>query len=212
MFTQSRPTPSALVGAKTETEERIKEPNSEKGQKLEQVSNLQYSETNVEVASKMTKVEEGQLEIKHSTRQDGVEDPRQTDSEYKLESQLGRLRLQDHTPRTTRPVREMIGSPNLEELAAPTSPVEEQKDSGGKCDFLVPDIAENSPLPFGFLSPNAETHPPGVECAQPYSRIPARPVVTGAMRRPLLLFNDRYCHFPLSNIEGDQNFFKAIIL
>lgn len=218
MFTQSQTTLSAPDGAKTEMEERIKEPNSEKGENMEQVSNLQYSQTNVEFGSKMTKVEEEELEIKNATCQERVENPQQTDREPKLGSQLGRLLLQDYIPKTTHPVQ-AISSPSLEESAAPsdhrlqqtTSTVEKQKGSCDTNDFLVPGIAKNSQLPFGFASPNTATHPVGVECEQPYLHIPARPVITQTMQHPPLLFNHRYCHFPLSTFEGDQNFFRAIL-
>lgn len=103
MFTQSQTTLSAPVGANTEMEERIKEPNSEKGENM--VSNLQYSEKNVEFGSKMTKVEKKELEIKNVTCQERVVDPQQTDREPKLGSQLGRLLLQDYIPKTTHPVQ-----------------------------------------------------------------------------------------------------------
>lgn len=220
MFTQSQTTLSAPVGAKTEREERIKEPNSEKGENMEQVSNLQYSETNVEFGSKMTKVEEEELEIKNVTCQDRVEDPQQTDWEPKLGSQLGCLPLQDYIPKTTHPVQEAITSPSLEESAAPsdhrlqqtTSTVEKQDVSWDTYDFLVPGFAKNSQLPFGFASPNTATHPVGVECEQPYLHIPARPVITQAMPHPPLLFNHGYCQFPLSKFEGDQKMFRYIIL
>lgn len=201
-------------------EERIKEPNSEKGENMEQVSNIQYSETSVEFGSKMTKVEEEELELENATCQEKVEDPQQTDWEPRLGSQLGRLLLQDYIPKTTHPVQEAITSPSLEESAAPsdhklqrtTSTVEKQKDSWATYDFLVPGIAKNSQLPFGFASPSTATHPVGEECEQPYLHIPARPVITQAMRHPPLLFNHGCCHFPLSTFEGDQNFFRSIIL
>ncbi|XP_056867973.1 protein angel homolog 1 isoform X2 [Takifugu flavidus] len=186
-------------------EKRIKEPNSEKGENMEQVSKLQYSETNVEFGPEMTKVEEEELEIKNATCQERVEDPQQTDWEPKLGSQLGRLLLQDYIPKTILPVQEAITSPSLEESAAPsdhrlqqtTSTGEKQKDS-----FLVPGIAKNSQLSFGFASPNTATHPVGVECEQPYLHIPARPVITQVMQHPPLLFNHQYCHFPLSTFEA----------
>lgn len=222
MFTQSQTTLAAPVGAKTEMEERIKEPNSEKGQNMEQVSNLQKSETNVEFGSKMTEVEEEEeeeVEIKNATCQERVEDPQQTDWEPKLGSQLGSLLVQDYIPETTHPVQDAITSPSLGESAAPsdhrlqqtTSTVEKQNVSWDTYDFLLPGIAQNSQLPFGFASPNTATHPV-VECEQPYLHIPAHPVTTQAMRHPPLLFNHRYCHFPLSTFEGDQNFFRSIIL
>lgn len=209
MFTQSQTTLSAPVGAETEMEERIKEPNSQKGENMDQVSNLQYSETNVG---------EEELEIKNATGQDRVEDPQQADWEPKLGSQLGRLLLQDYIPKTNHPVQEAITLPSLEESAASsdhrlqqtTNTVVKQKDSCDTHDtFIVPGIAKNSQLPFGFASPNTATHPVG---EQPYPHIPVRPVITQAMRHPPLLFNHGYCHFPLSIFEGDQIFLRSIIL
>lgn len=114
MFTQSQTTLSAPVGAKTEMEERIKEPNSEKGENMEQVSNLQHSETNVE---------EEELAMKNATCQDRVEDPQQTDWKPKLQSQLGRLLLQDYIPKTTHPVQAISSpSPYLHIPARPVIP------------------------------------------------------------------------------------------
>lgn len=220
MFTQSQTSP--VIGAKTETKERTKEPNSEKGENMEEILTLQYSQTNVEFASKMTKVEEEELET--ATRQDRVEDPQQkadggrvlTDAEHKPGPPLGH---QHNTTETARPVKKTpIRSPSLEESTAPsehglhrtTSPVEEQNDCWDKHDFLFPDIAENSKLPFGFLSSNTETRPLSAECAQPHLRFPAHPVVTRAMPHPQLLFNATY-FYPPSTFEGDQNAFTAVI-
>lgn len=212
MFTQSQTLP-APDGAKTEMEERIKEPNSEQRESMEQVSNIQYSEANVVFGSKMTKVQEEELEMENVTCQEKVGDPQQTDWEPKLGSQLGRLLSQEYIPKTRHPVQEAITSPSLEESAAPsdhrlqqtTSTVGKQKDSWATYDFLVPGIAEDSQFPFGFASPNTATPPVSEEWEQPYFHVPARPVITRAMRHPPLLFNHGYCHFPLSTFEGDQN-------
>lgn len=220
MFTQSQTSP--VIGAKTETKERTKEPNSEKGENMEQILTVQYSETNVEFASKMTKVEE---ELETATRQDRVEDPQQkaeggrvltTDAEHKPGPLLG---YQHNTTEAARPVKKTpIRSPGLESVAPSehrlqrtTSPVEEQNDCWDKHDFLFPDIDENSKLPFGFLSSNTETRPLSFsECAQPHPRFPARPVVTRAMPHPQLLFNATY-FYPPSTFEGDQNAFTGVI-
>lgn len=208
MFTQSQttlPDPSLLcgIGAKMETEERMNESNSEKGENMgcakdkEQIATVQYGDTNVEVASKMGEVkeEEVQMQTKNATYQEKVEDNTQN----------------------TCPVQKTIRSPSLEEseapfqhrLQQPCSPVEEHKECWDNSDFLSPDSNETSKIQFKFASANNQTQPKlSGECAEPYLRVPAGPGLIQAMQCPLLQFNARYYYppkQPLSTFEGDKN-------
>lgn len=216
MFTQFQatlPDPWLMsgIGAKMETKERMKESNSEKGENMgcakdkEQITAVQYGDTNVEVASKMGEVKEEEVEMqtKNATHQDRVE---------------------DNTQENTCPVQKTIRSPSLEESEAPTqhrlqqphSPVEEPKECWGKYDFLIPDITETSKLLCEFASANTQMHPKlSGECAEPYLHVPAGPGLAQAMQCPLLQFNAIYCYLPkqlLSTFEGDQNAFTTVIL
>lgn len=199
------------TGAKMETKERMKESNSEKEETMgcakdkEQITTVQYGDTNVEVASKMgeAKGEEVEMQTKSTTHQDRVE---------------------DNTQENTSPVQKTIRSPSLEELEAPSqhrlqqphSLVEEHKDCWDKYDFLIPDITETSKLVCEFASVNTLTHPKlSGECAELYMRIPAGPGLAQAMQCPLLQFNTIYCYLPkqpVSTFEGEQNAFTTIIL
>lgn len=196
------------IGAKMETKERMKESNSEKGENMgcakdkEQIATVQFGDTNVEVASKIGKVKEEDVEMqtKNSTHQERVE---------------------DNTQENACPMQKTIRSPSLEESEAPSqhrlqqphSPVEEQKDCWDKYDFLIPDITGTSKR-CDFASAHSETNPKlSGECAEPYLRVPAGPGLTQAMQCPLLHCNAMYCYLPaqpLSTFEGDQNAFATI--
>lgn len=209
LFTQSQTTLQDQrlmcdIGAKMESEERMKESNSEKGENMgrakdkEQITNVQYRDTNVEVASKMGDVKEEKVEIqtKNTTYQETVE---------------------DNTQENTCPVQNPIKSPSLEEseapfqhnLQQPHSPVENHKECWDSYDFLNPDSHETSKIQFNLASASNQMQPKLCsKCAEPYLHVPAGPCLIQAMQCPLLPYNGIYYYLPkhpLSTFEGEEN-------
>lgn len=195
------------IGAKMETKERMNESDSEKGENMgrakdkEQITTVQYGDTNVEDATEMGEVKEEEVEMqtKNTTHQDRVE---------------------DNVQENPGPEQKSITSPSLEEskvpsehsLQQPHGPIEERKEFWDKYDFLIPDVTETPELLCEFSSANTEMHPQlSGACAEPYSSVAAGPCLAQAMPCPLLQFNAIYYlpKQPLSTLEGDQNAFTT---
>lgn len=216
MFTQSQTTlPDQRlecgVGAKMESEERMKESNSEKGENMgrakdkEQITTVQSRDTNVEVASKMGEVKEEEVEIQ-------------------TKNATYRERVEDNTQENTWPVQNIIKSPILEEseapfqnrLQQPHSPVENHKECWDSYDFLNPDSHETSKIQFNLASASNQMQPKlSRKCAEPYLHVPAGPGLIQAMQCPRLPYNAIYYYLPkhpLSTFEGEENDFTKNIL